>query len=491
MKMRLLTWSSLLLVLVRLLGLLLMSAETDAFLVVHPMNLAISWKLQCNTNDQLSKFSSTSSKTRLQMSNQFDVSKPVFDLFSLRSVRGDALAKYSSLNQSEPLRINIWGLLSLTFFSSPWLSVELNDQALPLTGVALSVLSGIGCTGLFVRECSRRSKQLTRFEKELNALELPIRLPSNKLADAAFQQAQPLGQLVNKSSQTMRLLAISGTTEQLKSSLLQLRVLGRRLVQASTYLVVVPTDGSSGDDYGLPESARLPFVADPANLNRWREYFSGLATSNTDASSSNDTNNELRWFGISATGRSFASGQGSSPEWLQILGQHLRPTEILDESEPSQKDEEGVLAQQRVFYKALTEGNLDDMKRIYSPSQAAEVSNVVNEGGRLDEWKSCLVEDARPAGMKMGDADVVVASDTLAYSTIIEFPVTPGLEEATLLAVQTWKRANKHDEWKLELHQTIPWSSDVPAGGILLCDCRGCVALTRGPARRTFGGLVA
>ena len=457
----------------------LLSIETGAF-VAHPKQLA-------HRNGEASNMPGISN-AQLQMANQFDVSKPVFDLFSLRSIRGDALAKYSSLNQSEPLRINIWGLLALTFFSSPWLSVELNDQVLPLPGVAVAVLAGIGSTGLFVRECQRRSRQLTRFEKELNALELPIRLPYSQLADSAFQQAQPLEQLVNKSAKTMRLLAISGTAEELKKSLLQLRVLGRRLVQASTYVVVVPTDGSSPEDHGLPPSERLPFVADPSNPDQWREYFAGLSTHHDETTST--SKNEFRWFGISATGRSFASGQGSSPEWIQILGQHLRPTDILDESDPSQQDMEGVISQQSLFYKALTEGSLTDMKNICSTDQASEVSYVIGDGGRLDEWKACLEEDARPAGMKMGDADVVIVSDNLAYSTIIEFPVTPGLEEATLLAVQTWKRANKNDEWKLALHQTIPWSSDVPAGGILLCDCRGCVALTRGPARRTFGGLV-
>ena len=92
--------------------------------------------------------------------------------------------------------------------------------------------------------------------------------------------------------------------------------------------------------------------------------------------------------------------------------------------------------------------------------------------------------------MKLGDADVFVVSDTEAYSSIVEFPVTAGLEEATLLAVQKWIRLNKQGEWQLALHQTIPWSAERSAGGILLCDCRGCVALTRGPDRRTFGGLI-
>ena len=416
------------------------------------------------------------------MSSQFDVTKPVFDLFSFKQVRGDALAKYNSLNQSEPLRINIWGLLALTFFASPWLAVELNDEALPLTSVALAVLAGTGCSGLFLRECQRRSRQLTRLEKELNALSLQIRMPSNQIADADFQQPQPLKDLINKAAKTVRVIAVSGTAEQLKESLVPLRALGRRLVQASTYVVVVPTDGSRREDYGIPSKERLAWLTEAAYPEKWQEYFENI--------SPEDSGNEFRWFGISAVGRSFGSGRGKSPEWLQILGQHLRPTEILDANDPSQEDVEGVLAQQSRFYKALTDGNLKDMKTIFGTSQAMEVTNVMDQGGRMDEWNMCLEDGARPAGMKLADADALIVSDNLAYSTIIEFPVTAGMDEATLLAVQAWSRDSSIEGWKLMLHQTIPWTADRPAGGTLLCDCRGCVALTRGPDRRTFGGLI-
>ncbi|CAB9514447.1 expressed unknown protein [Seminavis robusta] len=351
------------------------------------------------------------SSVLLHMS-QFDVSKPTFDLFSLRSVRGDALTKYNSLNQSEPLRINLFGLLALTFFASPWLAQELNNNSsdmLSLPVIAVAMVAGVGSTGLFVRECQRRSKQLTRMEKELNALGLTLRLPSNPLADAPFQTAQPLAQLMNKSARAVRLLALSGTAEQLKSALLPLQVLQRRLVQASTYVVVIPTDGSSSDDWGLDSNQRNGFLADAGNTNDWKEYFDSLAV----AASSEDGSSEFRWFGISAIGRSFGSGKGEVPEWLQILGQHLRPTDILlDETDPSQDDVDGVLAQQKTFYDALREGKLDEMKQVCSTQPANQVSAVMEEGGRLDEWKTCLEEGARPAGMKLGDADVMVVSDT-------------------------------------------------------------------------------
>jgi hypothetical protein len=99
--------------------------------------------------------------------------------------------------------------------------------------------------------------------------------------------------------------------------------------------------------------------------------------------------------------------------------------------------------------------------------------------------------------MQTSGSDVLIVSPTLAYSTCIEFPVVSGggydnssSFGATLLAVQKWQRDNGDGEWKLEYHSTIPWSPDSKAGGMLRCDCRGCVALTRGPERRTFGGLI-
>ncbi len=97
--------------------------------------------------------------------------------------------------------------------------------------------------------------------------------------------------------------------------------------------------------------------------------------------------------------------------------------------------------------------------------------------------------------MKTGGSDFLVISPSVAYSTCIEFPVLSGGYDnvsafgATLLAVQRWER-KEDGEWKLAYHSTIPWSADNRAGGMLRCDCRGCVALTRGPEKRTFGGLI-
>ena len=102
--------------------------------------------------------------------------------------------------------------------------------------------------------------------------------------------------------------------------------------------------------------------------------------------------------------------------------------------------------------------------------------------------------------MRTSGSDFLVVSPSVAYSTCIEFPVVAsggGYDNvssfgATLLAVQRWERKEEevNSEWKLGYHSTIPWSLEKSAGGMLRCDCRGCVALTRGPEKRTFGGLI-
>jgi hypothetical protein len=128
------------------------------------------------------------------------------------------------------------------------------------------------------------------------------------------------------------------------------------------------------------------------------------------------------------------------------------------------------------------------MTTIYTPEQSAFVTEVLEAGGRLDVWTSCLEDGARPAGMLTSGRDAVLVSETEAWSTVIEFPL--GMDAATLLAVQHWVRASTKEPWKLRLHQTIPWTPDNRAQGTLRCDCRGCVALTRSVERRTFGGLI-
>lgn len=431
-----------------------------------------------------SRISNKCSHSALKMSasNPFDVSKPVFDLFALRSIRGDALLQYNTLNQSEPLRINIYGLLTVALFSAPLVSEAVGGEPMGVVGTVGSTLAGLASVVLFVNECRKRSQQLTRIEKELNAEDLRVRLPSNAIADNPYGQPESL-LLLKKSSLPPRIIALCGTASQLQEALTCLRVLGRRLKQSSTFVVAVPLDGSKRSDWGIDARTSTPWLAEAFDVDEWRAYFDGLS----------ESSGEFRWFGLNSNGRSFGSGSGEFPQWLQVLGQHLRPTELLDEDDKAvslNSEELNVIEFQNKFYKALTTGDYDALTSLYSPEQSPLVSEVVSAGGRLDGWKSCLEEGARPEGMKVSGSDAVIVTDTQAFSTVVEFPANTGIDTATLLATQQWVRSSPNEEWKLELHQTIPWSPESRAQGTLRCDCRGCVALTRAAERRTFGGLI-
>ena len=427
--------------------------------------------------------------------NRFDLSKPVFDLLTLRSIRGDALLRYNSLNQSEPLRINLYGLLTLTLLAFPSISEAVNGESLNTVQSVASVLAGVGSLGLFVRECQKRSRQLSRMEKELNADGLLLQLPSAAFADRPYT---PPATLANVFATTAppRILALCGTYDQLSNALDSLRIYGKRLQQASTYVLAVPTDGSTVQDWIQTLAAadpKVPWLALAYDEQAWLEYFDGLDSSGTS----------FRWFGLNSGGRSFGSGSSVLPQWLQLLGQHLRPVDFLDATDddlvvPSSSDEQerAVLEQQQVFYDALRGGDKASLRACMgSTTVADEVSAVLEAGGRIDGWESCLADGARPEGMQLSGRDVLVVSDTVAYSSVVEFPanLAAGVT-GSLLAIQQWTKTKAEDgttSWRLQLHQTIPWSQEAPAQGTLLCDCRGCVALTRSnDNRRTFGGLI-
>ena len=435
--------------------------------------------------------------------NQFDLSKPVFDLFTFRSIRGDALLRYNSLNQSEPLRINLYALLAASLFAFPTVGEAVGVSEPPgVLQIAACIVGGLGSMGLFARECKRRSNQLYRIEKELNSELLKLRLPMNALSDAPFTDPMTFGTLLQAStSLPPRILVVSGTATQLSSVLKSFQVFGRRLRQATTFVVPVPTDGSTRKDWNLGTSGivgfgsggggatpRVPWLADAYDMQSWLEYLDNLA----DASVSH----EFRWFGLNSNGRSFGSGVGQEPQWLELFGQFLRPSNtILDETDANVVSDEtrSVADAQTMFYKALTSGDLEGMKSVCLSDYSPQVTQVIEAGGRLDDWSSCLKDGARPDGMQLSGSDAVVVSETKAFSTIIEFPTNlesgQGLT-ASLLAVQEWSRESGDDQWKLVLHQTIPWTSENRAAGTLRCDCRGCVALTRETEKRTFGGMI-
>jgi hypothetical protein len=493
---------------------------------------------------------------------QYDLSKPVFDLYAGRQVRGDALAKYNTLNQSEPLRINLAAFGVLFFLALPALLEEVArdgvttgisssttaslvgdgvassvmSSSLPLAPMLACYASAVASAVVFWQQKSRRSRQLTRFEKELKAVALSIRLPNNILADRRYGNVQTIRAL--QQSSTLRLIAVSGNKHELRSALQELQVLANRLVQSSTYVVVVATDGSKESDWGLAndsKSSKRAWLVQPGDPEEWQLYFASLSSPNSNSSkeaslSSSSSSSSLQWFVLSATGRSVGSGTSPNPSWLQLMGQHMRPTVLLDPNDTTttiqttsstgdksdgQVQVDEILNQQERFYKALTSGNLKEMEAIFGKDDDGEddslnahytesdaVTNVIKDGGRLDAWKTCLEDGARPAGLVYGNADVTILDNTeeddvVCYSSCVEFPAMEDMAKAknsnmaatpTLLAVQKWSRrslsssskSESSSSWKLVQHQTIPWTDDRPALGTLICDCRGCVSLVRG-----------
>lgn len=452
--------------------------------------------------------------------NQFDMSKPTFDLLSFRPIRSDALLRYNSLNQSEPLRINLYLLASISLLFYPtWCESVTGEVATPVS-IAATSLGGIGCAALFWRERSRRSKQLFRMEKELNAEQLLVRYMPFDSAISSTRYTVRLGDLKGKK----RILAVRGMKEQIAPVWDTVCALRNRLMQSSTLVVFVPTDGSTRNDWGWETSSTAPWLAEARNADGqveedgWLSYFRDLLDKGDKSSiaSTKDAHNvdrNLAWFVLNFRGRSVASGLGDAPRLLELLGQQLQPMEFMDEineaaglreedSTLSSTSVKHILSCQRRFYNVLTTcSDANEMQPVFSSNHAVEVNEVINGGGRMDAWDKCLAPDARPAGMVVCDSDAWIPHENakVAYSTCIEFPQNNavGSSGTTLLAMQRWVRDDDvattmegDGGWKLELHQTIPWSVGSKAGGTLRCDCRGCVALTRSPERRTLGGLI-
>jgi len=426
------------------------------------------------------------------------------------------MISYSSRNQSEPLRINLYLIAAVALFSFPTLSEAVIGEQAELPAIVASTAAGVGAVALFFKECNNRLKQLMRIEKELNAETLSIKLATtNKFDDVIYGRSQPVLSLKTLRG-NKRILVICGPSEKLKEILVPFRTFRRRIAQAGSIIAVVPTD-SMGDvidtgpttdrpidltDLGVTETElrSCQWVGQVQDVKSWVNYCQTL----TDVSNDIPNSDDLIWFGLNYNGRSFASASNEDPRLLEILGQNLRPAELLDETDENEgttgmnedyvKLTNNILKSQQTFYKSLTEGDLNGMKSIFSSKKAEEISEIVDTGGRIDAWESCLVEDARPAGMVISGSDALIVSPTKAFTTCIEFPANVGgysdPSGATLLANQRWGRRSPEEEWKLEYHQTIPWSPDTRAGGTLRCDSRGCVALTRGKEKRTFGGLI-
>ena len=319
-----------------------------------------------------------SSTTRVFNSerNQFDVTKPTFDLYSFRLIRSDALLRYNSLNQSEPLRINLFLLATISLLGYPlWCESVTGD--VPTVSSELGAAGvGVACAALFWRERTRRSNQLRRMEKELNAGSLSVRLPVNK----AITSVRPEACLIELRSKR-RVVAIRGSKEQLQSSgvLDTLCILRRRLIQSQTLVVLIPTDGTTSSDWGLNDEqlGDTLWLADASNMSEWKDYFKELL-GDTSA-------DELAWFALNFNGRSIASGFNEAPRLFELLGQQLQPMEILDENDEARLPDgtktssigEVILEIQAQFYNILTDSNDESkMQSVFSEKLADEVNEV-------------------------------------------------------------------------------------------------------------------
>ena len=327
-------------------------------------------------NNFFQKYSvSTSQLYNNRPENQFDISKPTFDLLSFRLIRSDALLRYNSLNQSEPLRINLFLLATISFLGYPlWCESVTGDVPSATSSIGAAGV-GIACGALFWRERSRRSNQLKRMEKELNAGGLSVTLPVN----TAITSVRPEVRLVDLRSKR-RVVAIRGSKEQLQSSgvLDALFMLRRRLIQSQTLVVLIPTDGTnSKDELGLNDYqlGDALWLANPSNLDEWEGYFSELVDNPAGG---------LAWFALNFNGRSIASGINEAPRLLELMGQQLQPMVILDESDDVELVEGEKLAiakeiveKQRHFYNILTDSeDQSKMQSVYSEKLSEEVNEV-------------------------------------------------------------------------------------------------------------------
>lgn len=250
-----------------------------------------------------------------------------------------------------------------------------------MTGDAPTLTSSLGAAGvgvataaLFWRERSRRSNQLRRMEKELNAGGLYVKLPVN----TAISSIRPQVRLMELRSK-QRMVAIRGSKEQLKSSgvIDTLCVLRRRLIQSQTLAVIIPTDGTSRVDWGLNDDqlGDALWLGDACNLAEWDDYFNELV---------DNPGNQLAWFALNFKGRSIASGLNEAPRLLELLGQQLQPMEILDECDEAEvldgdnmSTVKQILEKQKDFYKILTDSDDEaQMKSIYSKKLTDEVNEV-------------------------------------------------------------------------------------------------------------------
>ena len=92
-------------------------------------------------------------------------------------MQGNAFLRYNTLNQSEPLRINLYLLLMLTIFLYPAGSNAITGEFPTAIGTAALALGGTFGLYWFLREFGWRSDKIYRMEKELNTEFMAVHIP--------------------------------------------------------------------------------------------------------------------------------------------------------------------------------------------------------------------------------------------------------------------------------------------------------------------------
>jgi len=397
------------------------------------------------------------------------LSKAEFDLLSLRSWRRETLFRYSTANQSEPLRIFIFLTLTLCFL----FSFAIADAVGAPPPEPVLPLASVGTFGLFWRERSRRTRRLLRLERECLVADLSIIARRNVVVGGQRETT------VRSLRKERRLVAVAAPAEVLaRVEAGQLLPLRRRLEAAKVDVVLVATDAP------FFKRTKGTSVCDPADPDAWRRAFDELLSadpawgsggSSGGSEEGNKTDDDAvatttAFFALGFDGRSCASA-ATVPNFLELLGANFPPLNFQGAGAPV--DAEPGLPEQAAFYDALTNGDLAKMETLFGQVDDADVDAVLDAGGRLDPWTSQLRDDNRPSTLVVTDADVAFADDGLsATTTAVEATDDQG---KTLLAVQRWTRQDDH--WRLLSHATVPFAPNVAAGALLRCDHRGCVLL--------------
>lgn len=385
------------------------------------------------------------------------LAEPEFDAVSLRQWRRETLVRYNNANQSEPLRIVLFFLLALALLGA----VPLADAvgAPPPEPLAAYVLGGLAAGAGFQDQRNKRTKRLTKIEREAAVGDLEISMKPAAARD--FQSGLASTASLRSLRKSARVLAALCPDDESFFALTdEAKALRRRIKMSQTIVLAVRGDGATDAD--------ASFV--PKRGDDLLKTFGTLLNEDGSWGEFQFKEKKAAWFALSYAGRSVGSGTGS-PDFLELLGSLLPPRDFVAPLPPLQGGS-GPLDAQKAFYAALTSGDLAAMRSVLSEGTAPRVSAALDAGARLDPWESQLRDDARPTDLKVGDADEFVNGDR-AFTTCVEETGNG----ATLLAFQKWTLEN--DAWRLLSHETIPFAPGSQAGAVLKCDKRGCVALVR------------